>query len=257
MIAFLTDFGLKDPYVGIVKGVIHSIIQETQIIDISHDVSPGNVWEASFILGLSYEFFPRGTVFLAVVDPGVGSKRRGLACKIGDWFFVGPDNGLFSHVIKKVGNFECHEITNDSLCLKSVSTTFHARDVFGPIAAHLEKGISLDRVGPRNNQIVRFDVKEPVISGKSILGEIVYFDRFGNAFTNIHSRFLKGAEKNGLQIRVKDNHIPLVSCYEMGKGLLAFGLIGSHGCLEISSYLKSAQKTLGLEIGDPVVALFV
>ncbi len=253
MIAFLTDFGLRDPYVGIVKGVIHSIAPNTHLIDISHDISPGNIREASIMLKMSYKYFPRGTVFLAVVDPGVGSKRRGLACKIGHWFFVGPDNGLFSHVIREVGACECHEITNNSLLLKDVSSTFHARDVFGPVAAHLENGFPLDQVGPKADDFIRLDIKDAFFSGENITGEIVYFDRFGNAITNIDTKLMGRLGAKALQIKLKDHDLPLVACYEMGKDLLAFGIIGSHGYLEISSYLESAQMLLGLETGDQVV----
>lgn len=250
MIAFLSDFGLKDPYVGIVKGVVARISPSSKLIDITHDISPGNVKEASFVLSMSFPYFPEKTVFLAVVDPGVGSGRRGIVVEAGGYRFVGPDNGIFSHVLRVIhGPWRAYEIAVDRIAQGTPSRTFHARDVFGPLAALLDSGLSLEDVGPGIGEIVTFDVDLPEISKEKIVGKVVYLDRFGNAITNIPSSIVS----EPVTIMVRNTTLRLVNSYEEGRGLQGFGIMGSHGYLEISSYLKSVQDTLDLREGDEII----
>lgn len=254
MIAFLSDFGHVDPYVGIVKGVIHSIVNDTHVIDLTHEIEPGNIFQASFVLGISYSYFPKGTIFLCVVDPGVGSDRRGIVGAGGGYFFVGPDNGIFSHVSNEL-DLKFVEIKNKDLFLSEVSVTFHGRDVFGPVAAHLEKGVRLEDIGPGVEDITILNIPKPIKKGNSIQGEILYFDRFGNAITNIPLDLFDGSCKQDvkcLSISVKGHKFPVVDCYESGKGRGVFGILGSHGFLELSIYLGSVRSRLGVNRGDKV-----
>jgi len=253
MIAFLSDFGLEDPYVGIVKGVIARFSPSSTVVDITHGIRPGHVRQASFVLGVSFQHFPSKTVFLAVVDPGVGSSRRGIVVEAGGHLFVGPDNGIFTHVLKEIDSpWYAHEIAVDKVVGHSVSNTFHARDVFAPVAALLEKGWTLEDIGPGiSDDIVMLDISGPEVSVDKVVGEVVYIDHFGNAITNIPMSLLAAAVD--VTITVKGVHLEIVDCYEEGRGRRAFGIHGSHGYLEISSYMKGAREVLGLQEGDEVV----
>src|ERR1041384_880351 len=149
VIALLTDFGTGDGDVGVMKGLMLTIAPGAQLIDITHNVAPQHIHSGAWILAASYRDFPRGTVFTCVVDPGVGSQRRPIAVQAGDWFFVGPDNGLFSFVLAEQSVYGVVELSNATCHLPKVSTTFHGRDTFAPVAAHIARGIPLAEIGPR------------------------------------------------------------------------------------------------------------
>ncbi len=191
IIALLTDFGLSDGYVGVMKGVIASIAPHTQCIDITHDSAPQNIAEAAWILATSYHYFPRGTIFVCVVDPGVGSSRKAIAVHAGDWLFVGPNNGLFSYVYNEQLVHAAVVLTNAAFHLPQVSTTFHGRDIFAPVAAHLARGTLLDELGlsldPTTLQ--HLNIRPPIHHGTNgethIEGHIAHVDHFGNLITNI------------------------------------------------------------------------
>ena len=187
VIAVLTDFGLGDGDVGVMKGVIAGIHPDVHLIDITHDVAPQNVPSAAWILAASYRYFPRGTVFVCVVDPGVGSSRAAIAVHAGNWYFVGPDNGLFSYIYAEQGVESAVALTNATYHLPQVSSTFHGRDIFAPTGAYLARGVALEELGASLDPatLVRLDGAAPVRHGSQIEGRILHVDNFGNLITSI------------------------------------------------------------------------
>ena len=187
VMALLTDFGLGDGDVGVMKGVIAGIAPDAHIIDVTHDVAPQNVPSAAWILAASYRYFPRGTVFVCVVDPGVGSSRGAIAVHAGNWYFVGPDNGLFSYIYAEQGIKSVVALTNTAYHLPQVSSTFHGRDIFAPTGAYLAEGVALEELGALLDptMLVRLDVAAPVRHGSQIEGKIIHVDNFGNLITSI------------------------------------------------------------------------
>jgi S-adenosylmethionine hydrolase len=187
VVAFMTDFGLGDGDVGVMKGVVLGITPEAQIVDITHDVAPQNVQSGAWILAASYRYFPKGTVFVCVVDPGVGSTRRPIAVRAGDWVFVGPDNGLFSYVLAEQTFHEAVTLANPAYRLSQVSSTFHGRDIFAPAGAHLAGGVAFADLGDRLElaDLVRIDPALAARQGERIEAEVLHIDNFGNIITNI------------------------------------------------------------------------
>jgi S-adenosylmethionine hydrolase len=187
VIALLTDFGLSDTYVGVMKGVITGIVPNARLIDITHAIPPQRIASGAWQLAIVYRFFPRGTVFLCVVDPGVGSTRGAIALHAGDWFFVGPDNGLFSYVYAEQPVHRAVTLANTRYRLSQVSSTFHGRDVFAPAAAYLALGVGLSEFGPAIDpaSLVRLDVRRPVRENGTIVARVVHIDQYGNVVTDI------------------------------------------------------------------------
>lgn len=187
VIALLTDFGLNDAYVGVMKGVIAGIAPDARMIDITHAVAPQQIASGAWQLATTYRFFPRSTVFLCVVDPGVGSTRGAIALHAGDWFFVGPDNGLFSYVYAEQPIHRVVMLADTRYRLSQVSATFHGRDVFAPAAAYLARGVGLAEFGPAIDpaSLMRLDVQQPARENGTIVAQIVHIDHYGNIVTNI------------------------------------------------------------------------
>jgi S-adenosyl-L-methionine hydrolase (adenosine-forming) len=187
VIALMTDFGVGDGDVGVMKGVIAGLSPDTHIIDITHDVAPQNVPSAAWILAASYRYFPKGTIFVCVIDPGVGSSRGAIAVHAGDWYFVGPDNGLFSYVYAEQQVYEAVALTNAVYHLPHVSSTFHGRDIFAPAGAHLARGVVLHELGTALvlDTLVRLESATAIRHGSRIEGHILHVDNFGNLITNI------------------------------------------------------------------------
>lgn len=187
VIALMTDFGLSDGDVGVMKGVIAGICPDVHIIDITHDVDPQNIASGAWILASAYRYFPKNTSFVCVVDPGVGSSRRAIAVHAGDWFFVGPDNGLFSHVLAEQTIQAVVVLSNPAYQLPQVSATFHGRDIFAPAGAYLARGITLFELGPQIDAatLKRIDIGPPERKGTQIDAQIIHVDRFGNLITSI------------------------------------------------------------------------
>jgi S-adenosylmethionine hydrolase len=187
VVALLTDFGLRDSYVGVMKGVIAAITSEAHIIDITHDIEPQNIASGAWTLASSYHYFPKQTVFVCVVDPGVGSSRRAIAVHAGDWFFVGPDNGLLSYVLAKQSVHAAVVLSNPLYHLTCVSATFHGRDIFAPTSAHLARGIAMSELGTPIDPatLQRIDIEPPVRQGNRINASIIQVDHFGNLISNI------------------------------------------------------------------------
>ncbi len=188
VIAFMTDFGLDDGDVGVLKGVVLSIAANAQLIDITHTVAPQNVASGAWILSASYRYFPHGTVFVCVVDPGVGSSRRPIAVSAGDWYFVGPDNGLFSYILAEQPVHNVVTLSQSAYHLPQISSTFHGRDIFTPVAAHIASGVALAELGPSVDPITlqRLDLRLATRQGNEIHdARILHVDHFGNLVTNI------------------------------------------------------------------------
>lgn len=184
-IALLTDFGTTDPYVGIMKGVMRSIAPDAHFIDITHQIQPQNITHGAFALLSAYRYFPKGTIFLVVVDPGVGSARKPIVVQTDDYFFVAPDNGVLSYALDAVGSYQAHELTNSQFQLVPVSNTFHGRDIFAPAAAHLAEGINPSQFGERVESVQKLTLTAPIQTNSAITGEVIYTDHFGNIITNI------------------------------------------------------------------------
>lgn len=187
VLAWLTDFGLVDGYVGVMKGIALSIASDAQLIDITHKIEPQNVFAGAWVLATSYRYFPQGTIFVCVVDPGVGSVRRPVAIHAGDWFFVGPDNGLFSYILAEQSVHAAVLLSNPAYHLPLVSSTFHGRDVFSPVAAHIAHGVPLTEVGVAIDPttLLRLNLEPPQRHGERIFAHIVHIDHFGNLITSI------------------------------------------------------------------------
>lgn len=187
VVAWLTDFGLADGYVGVMKGVALGIAPDIQLLDITHEIGPQDIFAGAWILATSYRYFPQGTIFVCVVDPGVGSMRRPVAIHAGHWFFVGPDNGLFSYVLTEQPVHTAVLLSNPAYHLPQVSSTFHGRDVFSPVAAHIARGVALPEMGSvlAPSSLVQLDLHQPEKQGERILARIVHIDHFGNLITSI------------------------------------------------------------------------
>ncbi len=186
LVTLLTDFGSDEHYVGVMKGVILAINPSARIVDVSHTVRPYDVRGASLILGSSAHYFPRGTIHVAVVDPGVGSSRRGVIAATEHYYFVGPDNGLFSAVYDDPLYLWARELEEDAFFLDEVSSTFHGRDIFAPVAGHLSCGVAPEEFGALLDDPVRFDSPQVEFEENDvIIGEVIYVDHYGNLVTNI------------------------------------------------------------------------
>ncbi len=247
VITLTTDFGGQDPFVGIMKGVILGICPRARLVDLVHELPPQDVLAGCLALESAAPFFPPGTVHLAVVDPGVGTDRPAVAVATQAAWFVAPDNGLLSF-LDPAEIREVRRIENPALWLHPVSFTFHGRDVFAPVAAHLAAGESPERIGPRLEGIRRLPCPEPHPTAEGVAGQVLTFDRFGNAVTN-----LRRHHGPGRSVRVAGREIPLVRTYaEVGPGQ-ALALWGSTDRLEISVREGSARGLLGLTRGMPVL----
>jgi S-adenosyl-L-methionine hydrolase (adenosine-forming) len=257
IITLTTDFGLKDSYVGAMKGAILSLNPYAMIVDITHLVSPGNIIEGALVLNEAYGFFPKGTIHVGVVDPGVGGRRMPVLIETDRYTFIGPDNGLFSLAIQKEKVRRVINLSRKKYFLKKVSSTFHGRDIFGPAAAHLSLGVDPGKLGDtiKRNVLKNVPFIRPKKKGGLITGEVVRIDSFGSLLTNIRKEDIAGhsrieAEING--VRVKG----LQKTYsDVGAGR-PLALIGSSGNLEIAVNNGIASDVLDASIGDKVVLRF-
>lgn len=254
-IVLLTDFGTKDAYAASMKGVIFSLLAEARVIDLTHEVEPQKIKQAAFLLEASYRYFPKGSIFVSVVDPGVGSERQILAAKTSQGIFLAPDNGLLTLVLKKEKSCELRAVTNSRFFLAKVSPTFHGRDCFAPTAARLAKNPALfSKLGPVARGYKKLNLPQPRSKGGRILGEIIYFDHFGNAFTNLSKDLFKGAgRKSKYLVRVGGKELGEIrnSYFEAEKGR-AVSVFSSTDILEIAVNQGSARGELKLQEGDIV-----
>lgn len=254
VIALVSDFGSRDHYAGTMKGVILGICPDATLVDITHDVPPHDVLAGALQLAASYRFFPAGTIFLAVVDPGVGSARRGIAAEAGDYRFVAPDNGVLTAVFGADPPRKVVELTERRYARPTVSRTFEGRDRFAPAAAWLAKGTQLGALGRPAHGYHQLPIPEPRVAADAIAGEVLVVDRFGNLVSNIDRRTFEAFARGGpIRIVAGDQAVArLVSTYtEIAPGEVC-ALFGSSDHLEIAVFAANAEERLGLQRGSRI-----
>jgi len=258
VITLITDFGTRDGYTGIMKGVILKINPLVRLVDISHEVSPHDIFEAGFILKNSYRYFPEGSIHLVVVDPGVGSKRRAILVEAGDHFFIGPDNGVFTFIYESEKIKKVVELTNKRYFLPHISNTFHGRDIFAPAAAYLSKGTPLEDLGTIFNDVVRFDIPKPETERGIIKGVVLHVDRFGNLISNIPEVLFRELVGKGIyEISIGGKVLgDIKGSYSEVKKEQTLALFGSSGYLEISVRGRDAQEKLKVNKGSEIKVLY-
>ena len=251
LITLTTDFGLRDPYVAAMKGVMYGISRELCVVDLSHEIPPQDVLDGALFLAGALPYFPKGTIHVVVVDPGVGTDRRPIALSAGDQILICPDNGLPTLFLREHPLQEARVITNRRLIRETVSPTFHGRDVFAPAAAHLACGAPMEQLGKETDTIVTLDLPRPRKEGGRLEGEILHTDRFGNLVTNIHQSML--AEATPSVVRAGRHRLGCIcqTYAEVSPGS-PVALFGSTGYLEIAVNGGSAHAALHLRKGDPV-----
>ena len=270
IITLTTDFGYDDAYVAAVKGAILSINPEANIIDINHSIKPQNILQAAFILSVAYRYFPKQTIHVAIVDPGVGSERQGIILKTPSAFFVAPDNGILSYIIDDLFPVRSRSLTEQTHDLQEivfkkaleaaaitdprfwrhpVSPTFHGRDIFAPVAAGLSLGISLYEFGEKINSLHVLPIPKPSLDPEgNLVGQVLHVDRFGNLITNIKSNDLPGKD---VMIDVAGYCVQGISdYYAQNKEVMA--IVGSSGYLEVSLRDGRACDFLGAAVGDEI-----
>ena len=259
VVAIMTDFGLGESDVGVMKAVIIGITPEAQIIDVTHDIPPQNVPSGAWVLSYGYRYYPVETVFVCVVDPGVGSSRNAIAVHAGDWYFVGPDNGLFSYIYAQQTIHGAVVLSNSAFHLPQVSSTFHGRDIFAPVSAHLARGVALHELGtsldPQTLQ--RIDIQPPERHGSHIDAQVLYVDTFGNLVTNIPLSIVPDLfSSKHVQIFFLTNQIVV----DRRRRFFAEGPVDnqpfifgdSSGYVGVAIQNGSAARSLGLSPGAPI-----
>ena len=253
VIALLTDFGTRDHYAGTMKGVVLGICPDATLVDITHDIAAHDVLGGALELAASYKYFPAGTIFLVVVDPGVGSARRGLAAEAGDYKFVAPDNGVLTAVFDEHPPRKVVELSERKYARPTVSRTFEGRDRFAPGAAWLAKGIDLGALGRPAVGFHRLEIPKPILDEQQIVGEVLRVDRFGNLVTNIDRRTFDRLTGQTLEIRAGGHAVAkVVSTYADVSAGEVCALFGSSDHLEVAANGSSAAALLALERGAPV-----
>lgn len=268
IIALLTDFGIYDPYAGIMKGVITGINADARLIDLSHQIPPGDIHRAAFVLWQAAQDFPPGTIFLCVVDPGVGTSRKGIFLQYNGQSFIGPDNGSFSYVTANK-TFSTWELSNPEFQLDNPANTFHGRDIFAPAAAYCSLGTPGPEFGKSIQNIIQLPPPEISFKKNKLVGEVISFDRFGNTFTSLGQFYLADKILNfsswitslevqikdttNLKIQVNDQYLPFVTTFGAIPNGACAGLIGSTGLLEIVANQHSARSLLNLELGTRII----
>lgn len=260
VITLMTDFGIKDGNVGVMKGVIWGICPTAQICDLSHMIGAQNIREAAYVLARSVPYFPKGSIHVVVVDPGVGTRRRPMAAQIGDWFYVGPDNGTITGLLEraKQEGWQAHfvELDQPEYWLQNISYVFHGRDIFSPVAAHLANGVSLAELGSPFSDPIRLELPKPEKTKDGWRGEVTHIDHFGNISTNIRVEHLGDA------MNQKENIIVRLSGIEINGMVNTFGerpvgeliaLIGSTGNLGIALVNGDAAAKLGVKQGNEIL----
>ena len=250
-----TDFGLKDGFVGTMKGVIWSICPAAQIADISHAIAPQNVLEGALTLWRAYSFFPVDTVHVAVIDPGVGTRRRALAARFGEYFFVGPDNGLFTPMLEEAEKNgwmrEIVHLTNRKYFLAEVSRTFHGRDIFAPVGAHLANGVSLGDLGPAITDPVRLSMPATEKTPTGWRAHVTAVDIFGNLTSDLPATALGDPARVTFHLRGREVR-GLAAAYGERKPGELIALVDSENFIEIAVVNGSAAQALGAQVGDVV-----
>ena len=253
IVTLTTDFGLADHFVGAMKGVILSICPQARIVDISHGVAPFAITQAAYLIAQVYRYFPKKTVHVVVVDPSVGSARRPILLEAAGHYFVAPDNGVLAMIYSREKH-KARAITNETFFLKPVSQTFHGRDIFAPVAAHLAGGAAPAGMGKRIDDYARPSFEKPQASGKgSWSGRVLSIDRFGNIITNFHIDDFPDLAREPFRMTLGTRQVDRMQRnYAEGKPAELFMIVGSSGYLEISVNQGCAAEIAGCEIGAPL-----
>ncbi|MFO7560532.1 MAG: SAM-dependent chlorinase/fluorinase [Desulfobacterales bacterium] len=260
VITLTTDFGISDPYVGMMKGIILTVNPAARVIDLSHSIEPQNLVQAGWVIKTAFTAFPAGTVHVIVVDPGVGTDRRIIAVEAGNYIFLAPDNGVLTFVMEEIEAGRVYHIDNRDYFLKKISRTFHGRDIFAPVSAHISTGIDIGKMGTKihANDLVTLDRSRPHIADNGRLtGSIMNIDRFGNLTTDISKELLKKSfpeiSPDRLFIQIKANEIKgLSESYQNVEKNFPLAIIGSSGFLEIALNCGSAASFYQASAGDIV-----
>lgn len=263
VITLMTDFGIKDGNTGVMKGVIWGICPTAQISDLSHLIPAQDIREAAYIFARSVPYFPKGSIHVVVVDPGVGTARRPMAAQIGDWFYVGPDNGTITGLLERAEQEGWQtmfvELKEKKYWLQTISYVFHGRDIFSPVAAHLANGVPLQELGTPFDEPVRLELPKPTRTDHGWRGEVTHIDHFGNISANIRVEHLSDAlqEKERILVRLSGSEINgMVNTFgERPIGELV-ALIGSTGNLGIAVVNGNAVQQLGTKVGDSVEVVY-
>ena len=256
LITLLTDFGEQDGYTGAMKGVIYGIDPSLTVVDISHKIPPGDITAAAFVLNSTYGYFPAGTIHVIVVDPGVGSERKALCMVTAEYTFIAPDNGVLQWISKRYPDALIYSIENDGYFHKPVSHTFHGRDIFAPVAAHLSRGVAPETLGPQLDRIQHGVMPECLQLGDILTGEVVYIDHFGNLISNIPEKFLQGKPVHSIHI---GNTVLRTIDSTYSSVLLGYplALVGSHGMLEIAVRGGNAAECLNINKHSRILVQFI
>ena len=270
LLVFTTDFGLSDSYAGVMKGVALGINPDLAFVDLNHQVAPQNVSQGAFALGVSYKYFPPDAIHVAVVDPGVGTSRRPVLLRTPHGSFVAPDNGLLSRVLDNYlpcasaasgpvdvpQSVRAFHLKNPAYWLHPVSSTFHGRDIFTPVAAHLSLGVAPEWMGEPTDVLEYLPVPRPRVDADGIRGEITYSDTYGNLISNIPQQLIEG--RSVAEVRIKGRSIARLSrTFNDGPDAGLVALVGSHGYLEVAVPNGSAAATLAAGPGEPIAVTFV
>ena len=258
LITLLSDFGLKDPYVAEMKAVILTICQNARIIDISHMIEEFNVRMGAFVLASATPYFPEGAIHVAVVDPGVGTKRRALLVQTNRAFYIGPDNGVLMLAAKKNQIRHVFTLSNPEFMLPRMSATFHGRDVFAPAAAYLANGVNPNKFGPETKDYEVPSFAHPELRAKGLAGEVLHIDNFGNVITNVSIDDLKktgtkAGERLVIDHKNQSHSANLFTAYGNAEPGSLLALIGSHGFLEIAVNQGNASRKLRMKTGDALI----
>jgi len=253
LITLTTDFGYRDSFAGIMKGVINRINPDAQVIDLTHGVPPQNIMAAALTLRHSVPYFSAGAIHVVVIDPGVGGARRPLLIECAGNYFIGPDNGVLSLAVRNKEK-RVIELTNSEYFLQPTGSTFHGRDIFAPVAAHLSRGVPIGAFGGLSSSIIELHVPEIVREQNVLTGEIIYIDGYGNLFTNIDAQDLASLPRNQIHIAVGSTIIRnLKASYDSVEVDQLTAIINSWGVLEIAQYNGNAEQKCGAKVGDRVV----
>lgn len=254
IIALTTDFGMRDWFVGTMKGVVLGINPRAVIVDLTHEIPPGDIRAGAFALMAAYRYFPKSTVQVAVVDPGVGSRRRAIAVQTTNYVFVGPDNGVLSWALAREKIKAIRQLENPKYFLKTISRTFHGRDIFAPVAAHLSRGVPMKQLGRELDDFIRLPWPKPAKQRGEIRGEIAHIDHFGNAITNIAAELIFSRPKVTCEVMGKRKvRCALAAFYGAVPANSPVAVVGSSGFLEIAVNGRSAAHRFGFKIGDVVI----
>ena len=254
IITLTTDFGTSDHFTGVMKGVILSLCPRAHIVDITHEIAPFEITDGAFVIAQAWRWFPRRTIHVVVVDPGVGTARRPILVEAGGHRFIGPDNGVLSMVYGREKRPRVRELTADRYFLKPVSRTFHGRDIFAPVAAHLASGVLPARFGKLIDDYLKISLDAPVRTGKRIwTGTILKIDRFGNLITNLHVDEFPDVRLRPFELQAGVRRLTRLALnYADSEPGEPFVIVGSSGYLEVACNQASAAKLLGCGAGAPV-----